>query len=54
MNAYAIEMRNAREIKAQEKANKLPVQMSGVMASMMLPALFLITLGPTIIRYMRM
>jgi tight adherence protein C len=54
MNAYAIEMRDAREIKAQEKANKLPVQMSGVMASMMLPALFLITLGPTIIRYMRM
>jgi hypothetical protein len=31
-------MRDAREIKAQKKANKLPGQMSGVMASMMLPA----------------
>lgn len=52
MTAYALEMRETRELKAQEKANKLPVQMSGVMASLMLPALFLITLGPTIIRYM--
>ncbi len=52
LNAYAVEMREGREMKAQEKANKLPVQMSGVMAMMMLPALFLITLGPTIIRYM--
>ena len=52
LNAYAIEMREAREMKAQEKANKLPVQMSAVMATLMLPALFLITLGPTIIRYM--
>lgn len=54
LNSYAIEMRETRETKAQEKANKLPVQMSAVMASMMLPALFLITLGPTIIRYMAM
>lgn len=51
LNAYALEMREAREMKAQEKANKLPVQMSAVMATLMLPALFLITLGPTIIRY---
>ena len=51
LNAYAIEMREAREMRAQEKANKLPVQMSAVMATLMLPALFLITLGPTIIRY---
>ena len=51
LNAYAVEMRDAREMRAQEKANKLPVQMSAVMATLMLPALFLITLGPTIIRY---
>jgi len=51
LNAYAKEMRETREMKAIEMANKLPVKMSGVMASMMLPALFLITLGPTIIRY---
>lgn len=52
LNAYAAEMRETREMKAVEKANKLPVQMSAVMASMMLPALFLITLGPTVIRYL--
>lgn len=52
LGRYAVEMRQSREIRAQEKANKLPVQMSGVMAVLMLPALFLITLAPTIIRYM--
>ncbi|MFM2390792.1 MAG: hypothetical protein RLZZ437_2347 [Pseudomonadota bacterium] len=54
LTAYATEMRETRELRAQEKANKLPVQMSAVMAMLMLPALLLITLGPTIIRYMRM
>ncbi|MGB5865484.1 MAG: type II secretion system F family protein [Sulfitobacter sp.] len=53
LKAYAEEMRENREIKAQEQANKLPVKMSGVMASLMLPALFMITLGPTVIKYMR-
>ena len=53
LTAYSNEMRTMREMKAIEKANRLPVQMSGVMASMMLPALFLITLGPTVIRYIR-
>lgn len=52
LTRYAVEMRLNRELRAQEKANKLPVQMSGVMAVLMLPALFLITLAPTIIRYM--
>ena len=52
LNAYAVEMRESREMKAIEKANKLPVQMSAVMATLMLPALFLITLGPTAIKYM--
>jgi len=53
LNAYAAEMRETREMKANETANKLPVKMSAVMACLMLPALFLITLGPTIIRYMQ-
>ena len=39
-------------MKAIEKANRLPVQMSVVMSFLMLPALFLITLTPIIIRYM--
>ena len=51
---YAADMRENRELAAQEKANKLPVQMSAVMAMLMLPALFLITLAPTVIRYMNM
>ena len=52
LKSYAKEMREYRELAAQEKANRLPVQMSGVMSVMMLPALFLITLGPTVIRYL--
>jgi tight adherence protein C len=53
LKAYAVEMRENREINAQEKANKLPVKMSAVMASLMLPTLFMITPGPIVIRYMR-
>ncbi|MGB3244509.1 MAG: type II secretion system F family protein [Sulfitobacter sp.] len=52
LKSYAEEMRKLRELAAQEKANRLPVQMSGVMSVLMLPALFLITLTPIIIRYM--
>jgi tight adherence protein C len=53
MTTYAEEMRQIRELRAQEMANKLPVKMSGVMASLMLPALVLLTVGPVVIRYMR-
>ncbi|MBT0957516.1 type II secretion system F family protein [Alphaproteobacteria bacterium KMM 3653] len=54
LKVYAEEMRQTRELRAVEKANKLPVQMSGVMSFLMLPALFLITLTPVIIRYSAM
>lgn len=54
LTTYAKEMRHHRELRAQEKANKLPVQMSAVMATLMLPALLLLTLGPVLIRYMRL
>jgi len=54
LTTYAEEMREYRELKAQEMANKLPVKLSGVMASLMLPALILITIGPTVIRYINM
>ena len=53
LTAYAEEMRQFRELKAQEMANKLPVKMSGVLATLMLPALVLITIGPVVIRYIR-
>ena len=51
LTTYSSEMRISRELKAQEMANKLPVKMSGVMASLMLPALFLLILGPIAIRW---
>ncbi|WP_127903642.1 type II secretion system F family protein [Solirhodobacter olei] len=50
---YAQEMRQNRELKAQEMANKLPVKISAVMASLMLPALLIMTVGPIALRYMR-
>lgn len=53
LTVYADEMRERRELRAQEKANKLPVQMSAVMASLMLPALLMVSLGPVVIRYVR-
>lgn len=51
---YASEMRRNREIRAQEQANKLPVKMSAVMASLLLPALLMLSLGPVVIRWMRL
>ena len=54
LTTYAVEMRQFRELKAQEMANKLPVKLSGVMATLMLPALIMITIGPTVIRYINM
>lgn len=53
LNAYAKEMRATRELNAQEAANKLPVKFSGVLASLMLPALIMLTVGPVVIRYIR-
>lgn len=50
--AYSADMRQRREIRAQEKANKLPVYMSAVMASLMMPALLIVTIGPVVLRYM--
>ena len=50
---YSAEMREYRQLKAQDMANKLPVKMSAVLASLMLPALVMLTVGPTVIRYIR-
>jgi len=51
LTTYSEELRQTRELRAQEMANKLPVKMSMVLASLMLPALILMTLGPIVIRY---
>jgi tight adherence protein C len=53
LRTYSREMRADREVRAQEMANKLPVKMSAVLASLMLPALVLLTIGPVLIRYIR-
>ena len=53
LTVYSEEMRLARELRAQDMANKLPVKMSAVMASLMLPTLLMLALGPVVIRYMR-
>ncbi len=51
--AYSGEMRQRREILAQEKANKLPVYMSAVMAGLMMPAFLIVTIGPVVLRYIQ-
>ena len=52
LKTYAVEMRTDRELKAQTKANQLPVKMSGVLAGFMMPALLLIMLTPVAIRWL--
>lgn len=51
LTTYANEMRELRELRAQELANKLPVKMSAVMAFLMLPAIAGLILAPIFIRY---
>jgi tight adherence protein C len=46
-------MQPLRELKAQEKANRLPVKMSAVLATMKPTLLLMITLTPVLIRWMR-
>lgn len=50
---YSAEMRERRELRAQEKANKLPVLMSAVMALLMMPSLLIVTIGPVVLRYIQ-
>lgn len=52
LRVYAFEMRQTRELNAQEMANKLPVKMSAVMSALMLPAMILLIVGPVAIRWM--
>ncbi|WP_170569217.1 type II secretion system F family protein [Ruegeria atlantica] len=51
LRRFATDMRIDRELRAQEKANRLPVQMSAVMALCMMPVLLLICLTPMVIRW---
>ena len=51
LTTYAKGLRQDRELRAQEKANRLPVQMSAVIALCMMPVLLMICLGPMLIRW---
>ncbi len=54
LERYSKDMRQDRELKAQERANRLPVQMSAVMALCMMPVLLMICLAPMLIRWVNM
>ncbi|WP_424831513.1 type II secretion system F family protein [Ruegeria sp.] len=54
LRRFATDMRLDHELRAQEKANRLPVQMSAVMAMCRMPVLLLICLAPMLIRWINM
>lgn len=53
LDVYAQEMRHKRMMRAEELASQLPVKMSIVMVAFLLPTLFLIFMGPVVIRFVR-
>ena len=54
LTTYSQEMRARRELKAQEMANKLPVKMSAALATLMLPAIVMMTIGPVALRFVKL
>jgi tight adherence protein C len=54
LEVFSSEMRHKRMMLAEERANKLPVQLSGVLVLFMLPAVLTVCLGPAIIHVVRM
>jgi tight adherence protein C len=46
-------MRHKRMMRAEELASQLPVKMSIAMVAFLLPTLFLIFMGPVVIRFVR-
>jgi tight adherence protein C len=53
LEVYAQEMRHKRMMRAEELASQLPVKMSIAMVAFLLPTLFLIFMGPVVIRFIR-
>lgn len=53
LDVYAREMRHKRMMRAEELANQMPVKMSLAMVMFLLPTLFLIFMGPVVIRFVR-
>lgn len=53
LEVYAKEMRHKRIMRAEELAAQMPVKMSLAMVTFLLPTLFLIFMGPVVIRFIR-
>src|SRR5919106_4012663 len=53
LDIYSQEMRHKRMMRAEELASQLPVKMSIAMVTFLLPTLFLIFMGPVVIRFIR-
>jgi tight adherence protein C len=53
LEVYSNEMRHKRMMRAEELAAQLPVKMSIAMVAFLLPTLFLIFMGPVVIRFIR-
>jgi tight adherence protein C len=53
LEVYSQEMRHKRMMRAEELASQLPVKMSIAMVTFLLPTLFLIFMGPVVIRFIR-
>jgi tight adherence protein C len=54
LRTLSAEMREKRRFRAEEKANQLPIKMIFPLGVCILPALFIVILGPAIVRFLQL